>query len=195
MIVTTGIDTYHSDKLLLSAGAWITQLSPDLNLPLTVERQVLFWFEAAENAALFKSERFPIFVWDMEDGTHSYGFPDIGNGVKVACMHDGEITDPDGVRRDVDETDEARVRDFLRRFIPDANGRRLAAEVCMFTNTPDLDFLIDFHPGNENVVIASPCSGHGFKFASAMGEIFADMLLEGRSRFDLSMFRLDRFSK
>ena len=77
--------------------------------------------------------------------------------------------------------------------MPDANGAQLAAEVCMFTNTPDTHFLIDFHPVHSQAVIASPCSGHGFKFASAIGEILADLITEGSTRFDIDLFRMARF--
>jgi sarcosine oxidase len=89
--------------------------------------------------------------------------------------------------------DETRVRDLLARFMPAANGRLRDARVCLYTNTPDGHFVIDHHPGNARVILASPCSGHGFKFATAVGEALADIVTNGRSRFDLSPFRAGRF--
>ena len=191
--VVTPNGRYRAERLLLSAGAWMTHLVKDLNLPLTVERQVLFWFKAAANPEAFSPERCPIFIWDYERDHHFYGFPDLGEGIKVAQMHDGEPTDPDAIRREVGPDDADSLRSLLEKYMPDANGAQLASEVCMFTNTPDTHFLIDFHPVHSQTVIASPCSGHGFKFASAIGEILADLLTEGRTGFDIDLFRLARF--
>ena len=115
-----------------------------------------------------------------------------GDGVKTALMHLGESSNEDTLRRDVDDRDEHAIRSQLERFLPDVAGKRLDAQVCMFTNTPDMHFLIDFHPIYPQVVIASPCSGHGFKFASAIGEILADLVGEGETRHDISLFGIDR---
>ena len=191
--VVTPSETYRADRILLSAGAWMSNLAQDLELPLVVERQVLCWFEPTTGGEGFSPGRCPIFVWDYGQDRHFYGFPNLGRGVKVALMHQGEDTDPDSIRREVGAEDVAAVRAMLERYIPSANGANLASEVCMFTNTPDSHFLIDFHPLNSRVLIASPCSGHGFKFASAIGEILADLLTEGRSSLDIELFRLDRF--
>ncbi len=84
------------------------------------------------------------------------------------------------------------MRTALERFIPDAAGRHLGASVCMYTDTPDYHFLVDLHPAHPQVVIGSPCSGHGFKFAAAMGEILADLAADGRTRHDISMFGTKR---
>ena len=191
--VVTSNGHYRAQRLLLSAGAWMTHLVKDLKLPLNVERQVLFWFEPAANPEAFSTKHCPIFIWDYEGNHRFYGFPDLGEGVKVAQMHDGESTDPDALRREVGPEDAEPIRSLLEKYMPDANGAQLAAEVCMFTNTPDTHFLIDFHPVHSQAVIASPCSGHGFKFASAIGEILADLLTEGSTRFDIDLFRLARF--
>jgi sarcosine oxidase len=117
----------------------------------------------------------------------------MGSGVKVALMHQGEETEVDSLDREVSRRDENAVRAMLERYLPSANGPALSAQVCMFTNTPDTHFLIDFHPEAPQTLIASPCSGHGFKFASAIGEILAELLADGRSRLDIDLFRLDRF--
>ena len=192
--VVTSQDQYLADRLVLSAGAWMRSLTAELRLPVKVERQVLVWFEPAANPEHFTPQRCPIFIWEHVGGQIFYGFPDLGQGVKVARLHQGELTDPDALRREVGPDDTEPVRALLRRLLPDASGRQRAAQACMFTNTPDYHFLIDHHPVYSQVIIASPCSGHGFKFASAIGEILADLLIDGRSRFDLSLFALDRFA-
>ena len=190
--VNTANARYRADRLIISAGAWLTSLTPDLGLPIEVERQVLFWFEPRANPELFKAGACPIFVFDYDGEHHLYGFPDMGEGVKAALMHLGEPSDAETLRRDVDDRDEQAIRTQLNRFLPDAAGERLDAQVCMFTNTPDRHFLIDFHPLYSQVVIASPCSGHGFKFASAIGEILADLVEGGETRHDISLFGVDR---
>ena len=120
-------------------------------------------------------------------------FPDLGDGVKAGVHHEGETTDPATVRRSTTPEEDADVREILSRLMPDAAGRQLEARVCLYTNTPDHDFLIDAHPAAPNALLVSPCSGHGFKFASAIGEIAADLVTRGESTFDLTPFRLDRF--
>lgn len=196
VIISTSEGTFQANQLVLAAGAWIPSLckSNSLNLPLTVERQVLFWYEPKTQIEDFSSEQCPIFVWETEPDTHFYGFPNFGSGVKVARMHHGQSTSPNTISRDVTPEDQAPVDAFMNEFIPGAYGRKLRSQVCMFTNTPDLNFIIDNHPQHENVIIASPCSGHGFKFASAIGEIIADMAVEGESQYDLRAFSLERFS-
>ena len=190
--VITANERFHADRLLLSAGAWTAGLLPELSLPLEIERQVLFWFEPSARRDNFLASRLPIFVWEYEPERLFYGFPDLGDGFKVARHYGGEPADPDHLRREVEAREVEGMRELLQRFLPDADGRLLATAVCMYTNTPDRHFLIDAHPNHPQVWIASPCSGHGFKFSSAVGELLADLLIDGTSRFDLSMFRLRR---
>ena len=178
---------YEAGQLVLTAGGWIKGLLPDLNLPFTVERQVQFWFEP-RNAAPFQPARCPIHIWEYEPGRHFYGFPNLGEGVKAASHHEGEIVSPDNIRRDVSPAEVEGMRRILRQFLPDADGPLRSAVVCMYTNTPDHHFFIDRHPECPQVLIASPCSGHGFKFSSAIGEVLADLVARGESRFDLSLF-------
>ena len=191
--VRTAKGEYRAGKLLLSAGAWIPKLTNGVDLPLEVERQVLVWFEPKDNPDHFAPDLCPIFLWDHGQDRHFYGFPNMGTGVKVALMHQGVETDADSLDREVSQDDENAVRAMLERYLPSANGPALSAQVCMFTNTPDTHFLIDFHPEAPQTLIASPCSGHGFKFASAIGEILAELLVDGRSRLNIDLFRLDRF--
>ncbi|HJU88649.1 MAG TPA: FAD-dependent oxidoreductase, partial [Gemmatimonadaceae bacterium] len=121
-------------------------------------------------------------------------FPDTGDGVKVGVHHEGEITTPATVRRTTTAQEDEEVRALTASVIPAAAGKLLEARVCLYTNTPDHHFLIDRHPGSPAVILASPCSGHGFKFASVIGEILADLCTDRAPAFDLSPFSLTRFS-
>jgi glycine/D-amino acid oxidase-like deaminating enzyme len=138
-----------------------------------------------------------VYLWEYPGGYLGYGFPRLATGVKAGVFHTGDVVpNPDSIKRSVEPHEIERVRDALRQILPGvAAGEVRDAKVCPFTNTPDSHFLIDFHPEFANVLISSPCSGHGFKFASAIGELQADLLTEGTSRFDLSLFRLDRFAQ
>jgi sarcosine oxidase len=194
VVVRTSRDTYRARRLVISAGAWAGKLVPalaDLAIP---ERQVLRWSQP-RRPEHYRVGRFPVFLLEAPEG-QLYGFPIYGiPGVKVGLYHHrGEIVDPDTWPRGVvDSVDEALLRGPVQRYLKDADGPTLSLKTCMFTNTPDEHFIIDAVPGAPQVLVASPCSGHGFKFASVMGEILADLALEGGSRFDLSMFRMARF--
>jgi len=187
--VVTDKGEYRAGQLLLTAGAWIRTLVPELNLPFTVERQVVYWFAPRADPALFAPARCPVHLWETAPRTFFYGVPDLGDGVKVAGHHAGEAADPDQLRRTVSGAEVAAMRELVRRFLPDADGALRSAAVCMYTNTPDEHFWIDWHPQQAQVLIASACSGHGFKFSSVIGEVLADLLIGGQSRFDLSLFR------
>jgi sarcosine oxidase len=189
--VRTAAGEYSARKLIVSAGSWLGEIVPEVASLLTVERQVLLWFEAKRDG-LFTPDRFPIHLWEYEPEKMFYGFPDLGAGVKVAFHHQGEITNPAAVNREVTPADIGAMRDLLERFLPEANGQFLRGTVCLYTNTPDGHFIIDKHPSSDRVLLASPCSGHGFKFASAVGEVLADLALDGRSGMDLSLFSLER---
>jgi sarcosine oxidase len=193
--VRTRADTYNANRLVITAGGWTPRLEPDLRLPLEVERQSVFWFEPDETTESYQSERFPIYAYEYKHGHICYGFPRLPRGVKASIMHSGKIESaPENVERTV-KADEVRpLRDALLPVLPHlAEAPVRDSGVCLFTNTPDHDFIIDFHPRYPQVLISSPCSGHGFKFASAIGELQADLLTSGKSRFDLHPFRLGRW--
>jgi sarcosine oxidase len=180
---------YRARRLIVCAGAWVNELLPGQELPLHIERQVLHWFEPLVMADQFAPERCPIHLWQFDEGRFFYGFPDLGGGVKAGFHHEGETTTANGVRRDVAPSEVEAVRSVMRRFLPCADGPLRSSIVCLYTNTPDSHFLIDTHPQHPDVLIASPCSGHGFKFAPVIGEILADLAQDRVPRFELSLFR------
>jgi sarcosine oxidase len=193
--VTTVVGSYLADRLIIAGGGWSTELLRELQLPLTVERQAVFWFEPGAQAEQYNRAQFPIYAYEYKPGSICYGFPRLARGVKASVMHDGEISDhPDRVRRSIDESEAGPLRKALRPVLPAlADAAIQESGVCIFTNTPDRDFIVDFHPEYPQVLVSSACSGHGFKFASALGEVHADLLTTGSSRFDLSPFRIDRW--
>jgi len=194
--VDTSADSYFADRLLISAGAWTSELLGDLKLPLIVERQVAFWLDPDDDAQ-YDQSRFPIYAYEFTPGLICYGFPRLARGVKVSIMHDGETARmPEDIRRAVSENEIDAVRAALEPVLPDlTRAPVLESSVCLFTNTPDHDFIIDFHPEYPQVLVSSPCSGHGFKFASVIGEIQADLLMGHAPAFDLSPFRIGRFTE
>ena len=180
------------EALILAAGAWMSRLAPALAPHLTVTRQVLHWFGTVGPPGHMSPQRCPVFVWEHDPPHIFYGFPDHGEGLKVAIHHEGEVTTPEAVNREVAPSEVAEVRELTNRLLPGIAGDHLRSAVCMYTNTPDGHFVVDRDPEHPNVVLASPCSGHGFKFMIALGEILAD-LAEGKApRFDLSAFGLER---
>ena len=190
--VITDRGALEAKTAIVAAGAWTNSLLPEL--PLRATREVTAWFEPAD-AALLSPGRFPVFILETPLGMH-YGIPPHeGAGLKVAKHHHrNQTVDPDHVDRAVRADDEALIRDALAGYLPAANGPMLAAKTCLYTMTPDGDFIIDRLPGTDNVIVASPCSGHGFKFAPVIGEILADLATTGTTRHDISRFQLARFA-
>jgi sarcosine oxidase len=143
----------------------------------------------------FALGRFPVFNMLVDDGRF-YGFPVFGiPGFKFGRYHHlGEPVDPDAMERQPNARDEAPLRAFAERYFPDGAGPTMALKSCIFTNSPDEHFTIDLYPGLPQVVVASPCSGHGFKFCSVVGEILADLAQRGETRHDVGLFRLGRFA-
>jgi sarcosine oxidase len=190
--VRTDRSTYEAERLVLCPGAWAGDL---MRLPqglLVPARQVVAWFETTR-PALFEPGRFPVFVIESGGADH-YGFPEQGRpGLKVGRMnHPGGIVDPDELDRDATDAEVEVLRAFVADWFPDATGRTLEALVCMFTNTPDRHFVLDLHPDEPNVVIGSACSGHGFKFAPVVGEVLADLAIDGTTPHEIDFLRLDR---
>ncbi len=175
---------------MLAAGPWCGALLPELNLPLRCERHVQYWFEPLSDPQLFAPGACPIYSWQHSGGTF-YGFANLGHGIKVAHHHSGEFVEPDALCRDVSEAEVNEVRALLEQFLPTANGALIAHDACLYTDTPDRHFIIDFHPEHSDVLIVVGCSGHGFKFGPVVGEI-VEGLLGGRRDPGLDMFRMGR---
>jgi len=179
-------------KAVFAAGPWLPLLVGGI-LPLTIERQVMYWFDPITHPEQFRADRCPVFIWEHARDRFFYGIPDHGHGFKAALHHEGKTVTPDTVDRDVKDPEVDAMRVLLRRTVPDAPGTLRETAVCLYTNTPDHHFILGPHPDEPNIVLASPCSGHGFKFASAVGEVVADLVLAGECEYDLGAFAPGRF--
>ena len=190
--VTTNRGLYDAGRLILSTGAWISEFVPQLSGLAVPERQVIGWF-APRTPELFTPEVFPVFNAST-DGVTYYGFPMYGvPGFKLGrYRHLREIVDPDEMNRTPGRVDEELLLNYTCEHFPEAAGTTLMLKVCLFTNTPDEHFVIDTLPDHEQVVFASPCSGHGFKFSSVVGEILADLATKGRTTPAADFLRLER---
>lgn len=191
--VTTAKETYSAAKLVVAAGAWATTLLADMGVPLSVMRQVQWWFGADDS---FAPGRFPVFLLDTPAGAY-YGLPAVDDlGVKCARHYGApELPSPDEVKWDRDRGEEKPVRNFLAHHLPALDRPPTHAEVCMYTLTPDRHFVIDVHPDFPQVAVACGFSGHGFKFAPTVGEILADLALDGRTAHPIELFRAGRFAR
>lgn len=192
--VETTRGAYEAEWLVISAGAWGGTLVPELASLTQPERQVLAWLQPIR-PDLFTPDRLPVFNLAVEEG-HFYGFPVFHYpGFKIGRYHHREEPiDPDRWDREPNEQDEAVLRGFAARYFPAGAGVTMGLRSCMFTNTPDEHFVIDRLPSAPQVIVASPCSGHGFKFAAVVGEIVADLATRGASDHDTSLFKLSRFA-
>jgi sarcosine oxidase len=183
----------EAERLVLTAGAWSQDLA---RLPQGLAgalRQAVAWFQPVR-PELFTPERLPVFNLVL-DGEHFYGVPVFSvPGFKVGRYdHYGQGGDPDSISREPMLEDETPLRAFAERYLPDGAGPTLALETCLFEPSPDEHFLIDRHPETELAVFGAGFSGHGFKFCSVVGEILADLTLDGETRHDIGFLRLARF--
>jgi sarcosine oxidase len=195
---TTGVEiqtesgAYVAEQVVFACGARMSGVLGDAIPPITAERIPLFWMQPSE-PDLFAQSRLPIYLWEVGTGDHFYGFPHVEwPGVKVARHHSGEYCDPDSVERTVTVEDERRLRSAIAERLPALNGAVVSSLVCLYENSPDGHFLIDRLPGSTSVIYAGGFSGHGFKFASVVGEILADLVTRGRATPDADFLRADR---
>lgn len=194
--VRTDRATYSADKLVICAGAWADKLIPELTGKAVPERQVLIWLRT-KAPRLFTPERFPVWNGLVEEGRY-YGFPEFNPDGKTPGMklgrwhHRDEICDPDTVDRETHPEDEQLLRAFAERYFPDGAGETLNMSTCMFTNTVDEHWILDTLPDAPQVSIAAGFSGHGFKMASVIGEIMADLAQRGATDHDISLHQLSR---
>ena len=191
--VRTAVAVYRAKHVVITAGPWASALVPALSTLARPERQVLLWAQPLR-PEYFRLGALPVFNLDSPEG-HFYGFPIFGNpGFKIGRYHHRyELADPDRMDRDCHAEDEAVVRDGVRKYFPDGDGPTMAMKTCLFTNSPDEHFIIDRHPHAEHVTIAAGFSGHGFKFCSIVGEMLAELVVDGETRLDRTLFRLSRF--
>lgn len=195
-IVVTLADgsTLRTRRLALCAGPWLAGIARELALPLRVQRNVQVWFDPATPA--YGRDRFPVFFLDRADELPAplYGFPDTGGGVKAALHGWGPTTSPDELDRTIEPTDIAAVKAALDAFMPGAAPTFRRGKVCMYTLTPDEHFALDRHPADPRIVIAGGFSGHGYKFCPVIGEIVADLMLDGVTAHAIDFLRFARFA-
>jgi sarcosine oxidase len=197
--VRTDKQAYAADRLILSIGAWLPQLIGSKHAqPFKVRRQMLFWFAPKGPIAPFEFGKFPVYIWEIQGRPQAiYGFPAIDGergGIKVATQQYETETTPGDVDRTVSNAEARAMYDYIAPYLPGFSDKCVKAVVCLYTVTPDAEFVIDTHPEMRRVVIASPCSGHGFKHSAAIGEALAETVTQGKSRLDLSAFKFSRFA-
>jgi sarcosine oxidase len=188
--VTTAAGTYTAGHLVVCPGAWAPELLADLEVPLTVERHVMYWFQPDGGIAPFTPDRQPIWIHGADD-LQLYGFPAIDGpdgGVKSAFFRRGEVCTPETIDREVHEEETSTIAEHLRRLFRAMPDRLVAAATCMYTTTPDHHFVIAPHPRHERVTVACGFSGHGFKFVPVVGEILADLALTGTTEHPIDLF-------
>ncbi len=188
ILVRTSSREYLTDKLVLAAGAWMPSLVRELRLPLSVEQQTVYWFRPGE-ARPESFRGMPAFVWYIPQGGYFYGLPDVGDGVKIGGNR-GQIVRNLGRRPPSSASELRSIRVFRGRRLPGLAVNPEQHVTCLYTNTPDKNFIVDFHPDSPSVVVVSACSGHGFKFASVMGELVARGVTTGKLSPLLTPFRL-----
>jgi sarcosine oxidase len=182
--VSTPAGELHARRAVFAAGPWLNTLlrmertETPVQLPLHVERQTSHWYQPAPGVTNLRADACPITMLERSDGWLLYTLPDIGHGVKAGLHHGGAIVDPDAVDRTIGMGEERLLRALLEEWMPGAAQRELDATVCMYTNTPDHHFALGAHPAHGSITLVSACSGHGFKFAPALAELVADIVLD-----------------
>ncbi len=194
--VATNHDRLEADVLIVAAGPWLpTLIDARLAACFRVYRQTLFWFDVEGSIAPFVASNFPIFIWELPQGTRGvYGFPAIDGpdgGVKVSSETFAATTTADACDRTVGDGEIEAMRQTLATYLP-ALTRCMRTTTCLYTVTPDFGFVIDTHPESTRVLIASPCSGHGFKHSAAVGEALAQWAIDGTKPSALAPFSLAR---
>jgi sarcosine oxidase len=201
VVVKTDKGEYEAEKAILSAGPWIKQLLGEkYSQYFTIYRQVLYWFDVDGTISHFEAPNFPVWVWEfgMTAEDVLYGFPAIDGaqgGVKLASEQYRISTDPDSISREVSKQEKDDMhKKYVQPHFAGLNEKCIKATACLYTVTSDHKFVIDKHPEFPQVIVASPCSGHGFKHSAAIGEVLVQLVTEGRSKIDVSAFSFQRFT-
>ncbi|MCW0001440.1 N-methyl-L-tryptophan oxidase [Pararhizobium sp. YC-54] len=197
VVVVSDTGRYSASKVIVATGSWIGELVPSLRDHAVPIKQVVSWYQPADGFVTMP-QRMPVFIRDEGENGSFFGFPAIGvDGVKVGRhAHFREPIDPNQPNPPVNDRDTDLLDSFIKRWLPSAAGLRVRSATCRYTMLPSEDFLIDLLPGNKRIVVASPCSGHGFKFTSVVGEILADLALDGGTDLPIAAFSfaaMDRF--
>ena len=199
--VVTSAGTYAAKKLVISAGSWINDLFQDHESWFKVYRQVLYWFDIEDRQRYWAFRDMPVYIWlyGTAEGNLMYGFPAIdgpNGGIKLAAEQYATATSPHEVVREVSEQEiDEMYEQTVKGKFPGIGRKCIKAKACMYTVTPDHRFVIDFHPEHRNVIIASPCSGHGYKHSAAIGEVLSQLATTGKSPIDISRFSIQRLKK
>ena len=190
--VRTDRNTYSAGKLVITAGAWATDLLASLGIKLRVLRKHLHWYES-DDSCYREDNGCPAFFYDVPGG-HFYGFPQIDQrGLKVADHTGGtEISDPLADDRSREPADVQRVEQFLTEYLPGVSRTAYQHAVCYYTMSPDAQFIIDHHPDHSNVVFAAGLSGHGFKFTNVLGEVLTDLAIDGAAKLPIEFLSCQR---
>ena len=193
--VVTDHGTFSAKKLIITAGPFAPRVLVDLGIALQVRRKHLYWFSNT-NRVYHEMSDCPTYLYELPQGVF-YGFPQIDElGVKVAEHSGGAaVENPTTDPRELDPQDLARVEQFVADYLPGCGRQLRHRTVCFYTMSPDEHFLIDRHPKHPQVVFAAGLSGHGFKFTSVLGEVLADLALEGKSKLPIAFLGLSRFAK
>lgn len=191
--ITANGETVRAGHVILAVGTWLPSFLPDLELPVIPSRQVLVWWPV-KRPAEFAPNRFPVYI-HADMGHNWYGFPTLdGSTIKMGVHHEGTPTTPQTVDRTTYPSDLNLPREFVTKYLRGVVPHVAQAKVCMYSNTPDLNFLVGVVPGNPRVSVLGGFSGHGFKFASVLGDIAADLATTGGTDYPIGLFALDRFS-
>ena len=200
--VITDKNIYYAKKLIITAGAWAGKMIPGLNASLKITRQIIVWVKPKDEK-MFMPDRFP--CWMVADDKREgvlYGFPYLikekfgePEGMKFAWHYPGDETNPDHVNRNITREETNDLIQQVAEYIPAvADAALVAAKTCLYANAADENFIIDHLPGYEgSVTIACGFSGHGFKFVSVVGEILADLAMNGKTSLPIDFLRLERF--
>ncbi|MGQ0843410.1 MAG: N-methyl-L-tryptophan oxidase [Sporichthyaceae bacterium] len=200
--VRTAAGTFHGDRLVVCTGAYAGALLAELSIPLAVERQLHTWFAPEAGVEEFLPDRHPVWIWEADEETSgagvpglAYGFPALdgsAGGVKMNVVLDADRCTPDTVDRSVSAADLELVAAHLRRRLASDPGPLLRVQTCLYENTPDRHFVLGPHPRHRQVLVAAGFSGHGFKFASVVGEILADLAIDGSTTHPIELFDPNR---
>ncbi|QQR55628.1 N-methyl-L-tryptophan oxidase [Candidatus Peregrinibacteria bacterium] len=193
--IKTDKSEYKAGQLIVTAGPWISQLLPEFKDYFKVYRQVLYWFKVKDSMKKYLSSTLPVYIFDLGGGDDIYGFPMIDEDegtLKLACEDYLVTMTPEQVNREVGADEVARMYDLASQHILGLSEECVRTSTCLYTVTPDSKFVIDRHPTFKQVIVASPCSGHGFKSSAAIGEVLAELATVGKSSIDISDFSLVR---